>query len=436
MTSITNDTYAPKSHRLRSFGSKGFYAVLDQGLFSGTNFLVNIGLARWLLPIEYGAFSFVYAAFILCSVFFGALFVEPMLVFGPGKYKHNFDHYFRHLRRTYFQIALGLGATFALVASALLLSGHTPLAWGFFGVTLMSPFTLLTMLLRRTFYARFKPHIAAIGATLFFLSTGICFGLCLYWECLTLFSAHVCLAVSNLCALIFFHFKLQVPPEPSTTTSREVLSDHWRYGKWNMVSALFDWVPTNIYLLLLPLWFGLETSGTLKALMNLVTPLTHLSGAIGVMLLPILVTARGSPLFKKIAVVSLTVLCSIGFLFFGVVTGYGEWILGWLYAGKYTQHAPLLWAVALLPVFSAAVTVLRTSIKAVTIPRWLTFTSAAVGAFNLIAGLVLTALFGLRGAVFGSTFGVLLLALAFSLFFVRREHRQLATDPNAQSTEV
>ena len=36
--------------RLSRWARKGSLAVLDQGLFSGANFLVNILLARWLEP--------------------------------------------------------------------------------------------------------------------------------------------------------------------------------------------------------------------------------------------------------------------------------------------------------------------------------------------------------------------------------------------------
>jgi hypothetical protein len=38
--------------------TKGGLAVLDQGLISGSNFLVGILLARWLAPAEYGAAPF------------------------------------------------------------------------------------------------------------------------------------------------------------------------------------------------------------------------------------------------------------------------------------------------------------------------------------------------------------------------------------------
>src|SRR5260370_17857789 len=56
---------------------KGGLAVLDQGLISGSNFLVGILLARWLAPEEYGAYALPFAIFLLLS------FVSQSLCFGP-----------------------------------------------------------------------------------------------------------------------------------------------------------------------------------------------------------------------------------------------------------------------------------------------------------------------------------------------------------------
>src|SRR5256884_9166326 len=44
---------------------KGMYAVLDQGLISGSNFLLGILLARWTGAEQYGAYALAFAIFIL-----------------------------------------------------------------------------------------------------------------------------------------------------------------------------------------------------------------------------------------------------------------------------------------------------------------------------------------------------------------------------------
>ena len=53
----------------RTWLQKGLYAVLDQGLISGSNFLLTILLARWLAPEQYGAYALSFAIFVFFSFF-------------------------------------------------------------------------------------------------------------------------------------------------------------------------------------------------------------------------------------------------------------------------------------------------------------------------------------------------------------------------------
>ena len=71
----------------------GGLAVLDQGLFSGANFLVNILLARWLAPDEYGAFAVALSVFYLLAGLHTAVVSEPIMVPGTGKYRAQFPRY-------------------------------------------------------------------------------------------------------------------------------------------------------------------------------------------------------------------------------------------------------------------------------------------------------------------------------------------------------
>ena len=76
---------------------KGTLAVMDQALFSGANFVVSIMLARWLAPAEYGAYSVAFSVFLLFASLHMAIVIEPMMVFGAGKYGSRFPSYLRAL---------------------------------------------------------------------------------------------------------------------------------------------------------------------------------------------------------------------------------------------------------------------------------------------------------------------------------------------------
>ena len=84
---------------IKLWAGRGFWAVMDQGLFATSNLILNILLARWITPVEYGAFTVSYTIFLWLGTFHTALITEPMLVFGAGKYKECFLDYLRVLLR-------------------------------------------------------------------------------------------------------------------------------------------------------------------------------------------------------------------------------------------------------------------------------------------------------------------------------------------------
>jgi hypothetical protein len=67
----------------------GFWAILDQSLFAISNFALNLLLAHWLSPQDYGAFAAVFAVFLLIGTLHTGPLTEPMLVLGSGRYKNR-----------------------------------------------------------------------------------------------------------------------------------------------------------------------------------------------------------------------------------------------------------------------------------------------------------------------------------------------------------
>src|SRR5829696_6632675 len=143
--------------------TKGFWAVTDQGLFAGSNFALNIMLARWLTPQEYGAFSTAFAVFLLVGGIHTATLTEPMLVFGPGKYKDHHSEYLGAL--IYGHLGFAALGSIALLLAALgfALWGATSLSTVLVALALAELFILLLWLLRRACYVRLEPHLAVSG---------------------------------------------------------------------------------------------------------------------------------------------------------------------------------------------------------------------------------------------------------------------------------
>src|SRR5690606_1122278 len=101
----------------------GTWTILDQGLFAGSNFVVNVLLARWLTPEAYGAYTVAFTFFLLLGTFHGGLLIEPMLVFGSGRFEARLRRYLRVLLSGHGWFSLLAGLALAASAGAFWLLG-------------------------------------------------------------------------------------------------------------------------------------------------------------------------------------------------------------------------------------------------------------------------------------------------------------------------
>src|SRR5207245_10376632 len=70
-------------------------SLVDQGLISGSGFILNLLLARWLPAETYGAFAVAFAVFLFASGFHNVLLLESLSVFAPGSYADRLRDYFQ-----------------------------------------------------------------------------------------------------------------------------------------------------------------------------------------------------------------------------------------------------------------------------------------------------------------------------------------------------
>src|SRR4051812_19498262 len=82
-----------RAARWLAWAHRGGLSILDQGLFAGANFVLNILLARWLEPEAYGAFTLAYSVFLFIGAFYMALFMEPFLIYAAGERRGQFRRY-------------------------------------------------------------------------------------------------------------------------------------------------------------------------------------------------------------------------------------------------------------------------------------------------------------------------------------------------------
>src|SRR5262245_25967565 len=282
---------------LATWTSRGCWAIADQALFALSNLIINVLLARWLSPREYGAFVTGYVVLLLVGVGHGGLLIEPMMVFGPSRFSERFGEYFSVLLR--FHVAFGVVAM-----ASLLLIGAAQYAWGtpelastFVGLAFAAPFIFLSWLVRRACYVERKPAVAAFGGAIALVVSSAGVGLLYSMGALTAMRAQLLMgAAAGLAALVIMRsvdhsWRTQM----SAAETRRLWREHWDFFRWSGSSGLLYFAQGLVFYLLLPLFGGLEASAALRAMTNFVMPILQSDSALVVLVTPELARARGTP---------------------------------------------------------------------------------------------------------------------------------------------
>lgn len=331
---------------------KGFWAVMDQGLFAGSNFIVNIMLANWLTPAQYGAFSTAFAAFLFLGVVHTALLTEPMLVFAPDRYKSQMGKYFAALIRGHVIVSLAASACLAIAGLYLRAHAQIDLANALFWFAATGPFTLFLWFMRRTSYAQFNPRRAAMAGFvyLFLIVAGL-----LVFHHIGVMGVGVSLVLMGACSLVaglwlvvgHVHFG-----SLDSALLKDVAAEHWKYGRWAAATQLLGYIPGNVYYFLLPKLATLEQSGALRALSNLVNPFIQANAALCLLLLPAFVRSHHTPEGKRMHRLALLVLAGAPAIYWLGLGIFNHQIIALVYKGKYAQYSSLLWVIGLQPVIA------------------------------------------------------------------------------------
>jgi O-antigen/teichoic acid export membrane protein len=139
--------------KLVPWAMKGGLALVDQGVFAGSNFVMSILLARWLSPEQYGMYAVAFAVLLFLLNFHQGLMLEPMLVFGSSVYRDCLRGYVEVLLLLH--VGLSLAMAFGLFAAAAVISKLGPassLPGALVAAAFAAPMVLLLWLVKRTFY--------------------------------------------------------------------------------------------------------------------------------------------------------------------------------------------------------------------------------------------------------------------------------------------
>jgi O-antigen/teichoic acid export membrane protein len=420
--------------RCKAWIGKASVAILDQGVMTGSNFVVGVLLARWLVPTQYGAYAIAYAFFLLLSLFFQALVLEPMSVFGPSHYRERLPEYFGVLLRAYIGLSLVPFLVLAIGSWVEHAVAHAPaLSWALIGAAVATPCLLLLWLARSGFYVMLSPNGAVVGGISYsaILLAGVL--VLQHRSQLSPWTVFLLMAAAGLGtgAVQFTRLKPVYNADPAMSLGG-ICHEHWQYGRWILASSFVVWIPSNIYYAVFSSHSMMSLAGELRALLNLTLPVGQTATALSLLVQPY--AARRHSYFGSEAVVALvrrtTVLYAAGAAFYWVfLSVFSTHVLHHLYAGKYTGLGHLVPWVGLSSIFAVAAHGPGIGLRAIRSPASVFAAFLAPSAISVAIGIPATLTFGVPGAV--ATLVVantVAMALALLLFY-RRVHAFPEVEP-------
>lgn len=394
--------------RLWFWGLRSGLSFLDQGLFSGSSFLLNVFLARWLSKEAYGAFAVCFAGMLFLTGFHNVLLIEPMTVIGPSCYPDRLTGYFGAQLRTHLLI-IGPLSLLALAAGGILMlsPARSTLAPAVVSLAIGLPLILLFYLVRRMCYVVQNP-LAAVQASAVYGATLVlgAFALEHAGRC-TPGSSLLLMAVAGLlpCALILRRLRISpygLPPR-SSLPLRRILAENWEYGRWLVLTSALSWMLVQAQTVLSAGLLALPAAGALRAMQLPSLVLSQLIAATVLLLLPSISYELGrgdlARLHRKV-LLSTTALTGFGLVFVAALYLFSAPLERILFGGKYAASAWLMPVLGLGPLFTGMASGLAYALRALRKAKYelLAYTAAAVTA--LVLALTLMPRWGVPGAAF------------------------------------
>lgn len=238
---------------------KSVIAIFDQGLYSGTNFVLTLFLAKQLPLSDFGMYSGIVLGTYLVLSLMGAFFMQPFQV-GASK----IDEIHRYCSIITVGVVLFLvGFTLVFFPISIAIYGDKfPIGSAFFFVVAY----LFQDFLRRLFLVLNKVWIV-LGIDLLF-ATFLLFFVQLSSQGLSLKLVLEGIAWANILSCSYgMIYVIRHFTKP--TGWRELFYKHCKEGQWLLSVALLQWVASNFFVMVSGLYLGAAALGALRLIQSL-----------------------------------------------------------------------------------------------------------------------------------------------------------------------
>jgi O-antigen/teichoic acid export membrane protein len=396
-------------------------SIADQGILSGANLVLNLALARWLAPADYGAYAVGFSVFLFLSGFHNSLILEPMSVLGPARQGRALPTYLGQL----IGIHAGLMVvTVIVLVAASFVVGDAALAAALRALALATPLVLLFWLFRRSYYLDAGPLPAAISSAIY-ASTMLVAAVVLWrlgW--LSGPAGLLAMGLGGVVASIWGWRRLQIriprDPEELFGGPDATLARHWNFGRWIAAQSLLTLGSTYIQTFLTAGVLGLDAAGMLRAMEVFTLPMTQVITAVGVLTLPILSTeflSGGRERLRRKGAWVVVLLFGLAAVYEVLLILLSGPVVHVVYGGKFDQVAWLIPIQGLVPIFAALAQGYSLNLRALQKPQHYLIASLVATPVGILSAVVLIQAWGIGGAALSSVLTAAAFALAHYLMY-------------------
>ncbi len=253
------------------------WALADQTMVSGVNFLTGILLARYLGLEEFGRFTLAWMAVLFVNSIQQATINSPMMSIGPKQPEAEAPAYYGAV--VFHQIVLS-GLVFLLLLAGVRLSGMVFPEWRVEGLALPLAVAALACqfqdFLRRYFFTRGRGAAAFANDAIRYLGQiAVLIWLFVYFrESMDTAKTIWVIALMAAAGAVYATFNVE-RFEINAATARGVASRHWRFSKWLTASAVLQWFTGGLFIIAARALLGASAVGALSAAQNLMG-VTHI----------------------------------------------------------------------------------------------------------------------------------------------------------------
>ncbi len=384
--------------RLRPFMSKVFASIIDQATSSTANFVMNVLLARWLAPADYGSFSVSWSFCLVFAALHNAMILEPMSVVGPAEYGAGLRGYLQKVRKLNVGVVLALGVCAAATGVFYKTPQVRPVL---FVLALCLPGYLLVLTRRREQYVLDHPLRALQISGAYAVAVLGTLNLLHATSHLTAASGLACIGMALPVALLA-GIRRPDANESITAGMGPIARAHWKYGRWLFASTLVAFGIPDLQTILLSVLVDLKSAGALRALMNFVLPLAQLLTVLSIFCLPRLARqmkmhGAGRGLRQTIVFPLAMIVTALGYL--AVLLAFGPLLERLLYGGRMAEYLGFLPWLAAAALISSIGTGFSALLRAAQNSQHQLLAGVTGTATGVIAALLLLKTYGLEGAI-------------------------------------